>query len=168
MIRQWYYEFPIGLIGIVESGGAIVRIHLGRGHKDEKRPYEEVETPLLRRAAAQLAEYFDGGRRCFDLPLDPLGTPFQRTVWQALRTIPYGETQTYAQVAARIGQPRACRAVGMANHHNPVMIVVPCHRVVGSNGSLTGYASGLAVKARLLELESGVVPLFPSLFDGQP
>lgn len=160
MLKQWYYEFPVGLLGIVEHRGSIVRIHLGKQHKQEQRPFDEEETPLLRCAAGQLREYFSGQRNRFELPLDPAGTPFQRAVWQALTEIPCGETRTYAQIAAHVGRPRACRAVGMANHCNPVMIVIPCHRVVGSDGSLTGYASGLPVKEYLLGLERGELPLF--------
>lgn len=109
---------------------------------------------LLRQAARELAEYFAGTRREFTFPVAPAGTPFQQAVWAALRTIPFGQTRTYGQIAAQIGRPTACRAVGMANNRNPVAIVVPCHRVVGSGGGLTGYAGGLGVKAFLLELEA--------------
>ena len=101
----------------------------------------------------ELREYFAGTRRAFTLPLAPAGTPFQQEVWAALREIPYGETRTYGQIAARIGRPKACRAVGMANNRNPIGIVVPCHRVVGASGALVGYAAGLAVKESLLRLE---------------
>lgn len=110
-------------------------------------------TPLLREAAKQLAEYFTGCRTTFDLPLAPAGTPFRQAVWRALGTVPYGATSTYAQIAAAIGNPRACRAVGMANHCNPLPILIPCHRIVGANGRLTGYAGGLERKQALLELE---------------
>ncbi len=112
------------------------------------------EHPLLDRLASQLDEYFAGGRRSFDLPLDPVGTAFQREAWRALCAIPYGDTRTYGQQAVAIGRPRAVRAIGAANGRNPISIVVPCHRVVGANGSLTGFAGGLDVKRRLLELES--------------
>jgi methylated-DNA-[protein]-cysteine S-methyltransferase len=105
------------------------------------------------RACSQLAEYFAGSRRSFTLPLDLGGTPFQRSVWEALRAIPYGETTTYAQLAAAIGRPRAVRAVAAAVGRTPVPIIVPCHRVVGSDGSLTGYRGGLERKRALLELE---------------
>ena len=101
----------------------------------------------------ELAEYFSGERRAFDLPLSLEGTAFQRADWAALCEIPYGETRSYGQIAARLGNPKACRAVGMANHRNPVAVLVPCHRVVGKNGSLTGYAGGLDVKEGLLALE---------------
>jgi methylated-DNA-[protein]-cysteine S-methyltransferase len=103
---------------------------------------------------AQLAEYFAGGRTGFDLLLAPQGTPFQLEVWAALREIPYGETETYGQLAARVGRPGSSRAVGAANGRNPISIVVPCHRVVGAAGSLTGYAGGLDAKRRLLDLEA--------------
>jgi len=110
--------------------------------------------PLLEAVAVQLAEYFCGERRAFDVPLDPVGTPFQREAWAELRTIPYGRTRSYAEQAAAIGRPRAVRAIGAANGRNPISIIVPCHRVIGSDGSLTGFAGGLDVKRFLLELES--------------
>lgn len=109
--------------------------------------------PLLAQAARELGEYFDGIRRTFTFPISLQGTPFQKEVWRALRSIPYGETRTYGQIAAQIGRPKAVRAVGMANHRNPLPIVVPCHRVVGADGSLTGYAGGLDIKTLLLRLE---------------
>ncbi|MET7639959.1 methylated-DNA--[protein]-cysteine S-methyltransferase [Streptomyces sp. NPDC005438] len=110
--------------------------------------------PLFQRARDQLEEYFAGRLRRFDLPLAPRGTAFQRSVWRALTTIPYGATTTYGALAARLGRPSASRAVGMANGRNPISVVVPCHRVVGSNGALTGFGGGLPRKARLLGLES--------------
>lgn len=108
---------------------------------------------------AQLDEYFGGGRTCFDLPLAPRGTPFQRSVWAALLTIPYGETRSYGQIAASLGAPTASRAVGTANGSNPLPIVVPCHRVIGSTGTLTGYSGGLERKRHLLDLETAAPPL---------
>ncbi len=117
---------------------------------------------LCERVVVQLSEYFDGSRTEFDLPLDLEGTPFQESVWTALSTIPYGETVTYATQADRIGRPSAVRAVGAANGRNPVPIVLPCHRVIGASGSLTGYAGGLDRKRRLLELEGALES--PSLF----
>lgn len=108
-------------------------------------------------AVAQLEEYFAGRRRSFDLPLAPEGTPFQRAVWQALTDIPYGETLSYGELARRIGKPQASRAVGLANGANPLPIVVPCHRVIGADGSLTGFGGGLDIKRKLLALErSGI------------
>lgn len=113
------------------------------------------ETPLLRTARTQLLEYLSGTRRSFDLPLEAAGTAFQRSVWEALGAIPYGQTRTYGEVAAAVGRPKAVRAVGQANHVNPLPIFIPCHRVVGKNGALTGYAGGLDLKGALLALESG-------------
>ncbi|MDF2617091.1 MAG: Methylated-DNA--protein-cysteine methyltransferase [Sedimentibacter sp.] len=114
---------------------------------------EMNETNLLRNAALQLNEYLEGKRNSFDLPLNPKGTEFQKKVWAALCDIPYGETRSYKQIAESVGNPKACRAVGMANNKNPIMIFIPCHRVVGSDGSLTGYAGGLDMKEKLLSLE---------------
>ncbi|CAK9884484.1 MAG: Methylated-DNA--protein-cysteine methyltransferase, constitutive [Candidatus Erwinia impunctatus] len=111
--------------------------------------------PLLRDAEKQLGEYFTGQRTQFSLKLAPEGTVFQRSVWQVLQQIPYGETRSYQQVAALAGYPRAVRAVGAANGRNPLSILVPCHRVIGANGKLTGFAGGLETKAFLLDLESG-------------
>lgn len=123
----------------------------------EVMPEKDDASPLLGQAADQLREYFAGQRKTFDLPLAPQGTAFQKAVWKALLEIPYGQTCTYGDIARRIGNPRAARAVGMANHCNPLMIVVPCHRVVGSGGALTGYACGLDIKKFLLELEKAHV-----------
>jgi methylated-DNA-[protein]-cysteine S-methyltransferase len=111
---------------------------------------------VLDRAARELDEYLAGTRRSFDLPLAPRGTPFQRAVWEALTAIPYGTTATYAQLATAVGRPAAVRAVGQANGRNPIAVVVPCHRVVGADGSLTGYAGGTDRKAALLDLERRV------------
>jgi methylated-DNA-[protein]-cysteine S-methyltransferase len=114
---------------------------------------ENTKHPVLVEAERQLAEYFAGQRKRFALKLDVSGTPFQRKVWNALLTIPFGETRSYAQIAQQIGHPSAARAVGAANGRNPLSIVAPCHRVIGSGGALTGFAAGLDVKARLLALE---------------
>lgn len=117
-------------------------------------PREEApDHPVLAAARAQLAAYFAGTRQRFDLPLDPRGTVFQQAVWQALLTIPFGETRSYAAIARQIGRPSATRAVGAANGRNPLSIVAPCHRVIGSNGALIGFAGGLAAKEMLLRLE---------------
>lgn len=117
------------------------------GWREEEKPFREV--------IRQLKEYFAGKRRRFDLPLAPEGTDFQLKVWRALRTIPYGETWSYGQLSRRIGKPEASRAVGAANGRNPLPIIVPCHRVIGADGSLTGFGGGLKIKQQLLELESG-------------
>lgn len=142
-------ETPIGRLGIAENGSGITDIFL---YGAEEAPINE-ETPLLQKAMQELREYFAGRRKSFDLPLSLHGTPFQLADWAALQTIPYGETRNYRQIAELIGSPKACRAVGGANNHNPVIIVVPCHRVIGTDGSLVGYGCGLEVKQFLLELE---------------
>ena len=116
--------------------------------------FEKMETPLLKEASKQLTEYFDRKRKKFDLPLALNGTEFQVKTWKALQSIPYGKTCSYGDLAKKIGNPKASRAVGNANNRNPLHIIVPCHRVIGSNGSLTGYAAGLDVKRLLLDLEN--------------
>jgi len=115
--------------------------------------YVKAETPLIKKAATQIEEYLAGKRKKFALSLVMYGTEFQAAVWRALQDIPYGETRSYKEIAAAIGRPTAVRAVGMANHRNPISIIVPCHRVIGHNGSLVGYGGGLPLKRRLLELE---------------
>lgn len=146
------YKTPIGHITIVENGTAITHIHFGE--LDDLQSYgTDRSTQLLEMAFTQLSEYFSGSRTVFDLPLCPAGTEFQQKVWRALLEVPYGETRTYGEIAARVGSPKASRAVGMANHHNPIAIVIPCHRIIGKNGTLTGYAGGLAIKQSLLQLE---------------
>jgi methylated-DNA-[protein]-cysteine S-methyltransferase len=113
------------------------------------------ETEVLKNAAGQLIEYLQGKRTVFDMPLAPEGTAFQRQVWEALLEIPYGETYSYGRLARDIGKPGAARAVGMANNRNPIPVIIPCHRVIGADGSLTGYGGGLPMKERLLALEKG-------------
>ena len=146
------YSFPVISLLLAEEGGALTHVafadYLPAGCIDR-------QTPLLAEAARQLNEYFAGNRRTFDLPLAPRGTPFQQKVWQALRTIPYGQTRSYGDIARQIDAPKACRAVGMANHVNPIAIIIPCHRVIGKSGRLTGYAGGLNIKEYLLRLEQG-------------
>lgn len=144
-----FYETPMGRIGIADDGRAVTRVFFSR-QKDEG-----VESALARKTYHQLMEYFEGNRRDFTIPLDPRGTVFQRRVWKALSEIPYGETRSYKQIAEQIGHPKAYRAVGMANNRNPIAILIPCHRVIGSNGTLVGYAGGVSVKERLLLLEAG-------------
>ena len=141
------FESPVGEVGVAEDEGKIVWV--GFGEAEGRRG----TSPLLRDAEGQLRAYFAGRLHKFDLPLGLRGTEFQKRVWRALCRIPYGETRSYGEVAAMIGNPKACRAVGMANNRNPVSIIVPCHRVVGSDGSLVGYGGGLGVKKFLLELE---------------
>lgn len=142
---------PIGLLWLLQEDAALVR--LTGTEPADLALYPPENTPLLTEAERQLTEYFAGQRKAFDLPLAPAGTPFQQSVWQALREIPYGETRTYKEIAETIGRPKAFRAVGQANHINPIMIIQPCHRVVGSDGSLTGFAYGTDMKRLLLDLE---------------
>jgi methylated-DNA-[protein]-cysteine S-methyltransferase len=153
MKSVFFYDYPVGTIGIAEDRGAVCRVFFG-GELMSATSFDTVETPLIRKAAAQLMEYFDGKRGGFDLPLVLHGTDFQMSVWKALQTIPAGETRSYKEVAVMVGNPNASRAVGMANHRNPIAIIIPCHRVIGHNGSLTGYGGGLSIKQYLLELEN--------------
>lgn len=141
---------PLGLMALAGEGDFITHLYL------PGRPTPRLAshpTPLLQEGERQLLEYLGGQRKTFDLPLNPQGTPFQKRVWQALEAIPWGETRTYLDIAQAADCPRGFRAVGMANHHNPIPIFIPCHRVVGSDGSLTGYAGGLELKKALLALE---------------
>ena len=151
MNSMYFYDTPIGLLTIAENGTAITQVAFGQ--ETATAGYAIAETPLLAETFRQLQLYFDGGLRQFDLPLALEGTDFQKDVWAALTTIPYGETRSYGQIAQQIGRPKACRAVGGANHHNPISIIIPCHRVIGANGTLTGYGGGLDIKEKLLRLE---------------
>ncbi len=145
-------DTPIGTLRLVSTGRQLAAIQFPGRHRE--RPGEvEARDPVLDTCAGQLREYFAGRRTRFDLPLAPGGTAFQQSVWRALAQIPYGELRSYADIAAAIGRPAAVRAVGAANGRNPLPIVVPCHRVIGSDGSLTGFAGGLDIKRRLLALE---------------
>jgi len=142
-------ESPIGLLMLVEEDGALTEVRFGKCCEN----ITLCDTPLLKKAVQELNEYFSGQRKTFTVPLNPKGTPFQQRCWNALLQIPYGETRTYGQQAAMIGNPKACRAVGMGNHRNPLPVFIPCHRVVGANGTLTGYAGGLHIKETLLQIE---------------
>lgn len=143
------YETDLGTLTFAEKRGGLFRLYFGNADIEGKKK----ATPLLDSAALQLEEYADGKRHEFELPIILEGTPFQMDVWSALRAIPYGQTATYKQIAQQLGNPAACRAVGMANNKNPLAIIVPCHRVVGADGSLTGYAGGIELKRRLLDIE---------------
>ena len=140
-------DSPIGTLGLCARDGCLVRIVFGG---TDAQPGDD---PVLIEAKNQLEEYFSGTRREFDLPLMPEGTDFQKKVWRALCDIPYGETRSYADIAAAVDSPKGFRAVGMANHVNPIPVIIPCHRVVGKNGKLTGYAGGLDMKQILLDIE---------------
>ena len=147
---------PVGKLKLVASERALIAVLWENDDPGRVRLGELVETsthPILMETERQLTEYFGGKRRSFSVPLDLRGTPFQRNVWEALLAIPFGETRTYGELAERLGNPQASRAVGAANGKNPVSIIVPCHRVIGASGKLTGFAGGLEAKARLLSLE---------------
>jgi methylated-DNA-[protein]-cysteine S-methyltransferase len=146
-------DSPVGPLTLAERDGALARLSFG-AHGRHGAP-----TPLLARATEQLNKYFAGERRGFDLPLAPTGTDFQLACWRALAEIPYGETRSYGEQAVRIGKPESIRAVGAANGANPIAIILPCHRVIGADGSLTGFGGGLETKRRLLDLEAGILTL---------
>lgn len=151
--NYYTYETALGNIMIASDGSAINAVQFENMANWSGR---KTATSLTDRAARQLDEYIAGKRRQFELPLHPIGTVFQQSVWKGLLSIPYGETRSYKQVAQSIGKPSASRAVGMANNKNPILIMIPCHRVVGSDGALVGYAAGLDIKKRLLELEESI------------
>lgn len=149
------YRSPVGALQLEYEDGEVVSLRKAKedAAESEENAAESEENALTALVFRQLDEYFAGTRRSFDFPCRAQGTPFQRKVWAALRDIPYGETRTYGDIARAIGQPKAARAVGMANNRNPIYIATPCHRVIGADGSLVGYGGGLAMKAALLELE---------------
>ena len=152
-------DSPVGPLTVISDETAVTRIRFGRfsDGSDDPEAFRSTDAALpkvLRLAVRELAAYFSGELQHFTVPVAPAGTPFQQRVWAALQRIPYGATCSYRAIAEAVGNPKGCRAVGMANHRNPIPIIIPCHRVVGTNGALTGYASGLKIKSQLLELES--------------
>ena len=151
-----FLDSPVGGLLLARDEAGLRMIHFANGrHRRSPAAEWHERNEGFDDTVAQLTEYFAGARRQFDLQLAPQGTPFQQLVWRALLDIPYGETISYGELAARIGQRTASRAVGLANGSNPLSIVIPCHRVIGANGKLTGYGGGLPVKERLLALERG-------------
>ncbi len=146
-ISYAYYDSKIGILKIGVRGGAVCEL------KTADRRGQSCPLPLSDIAFKEISEYLDGKRKIFDFPIAPSGTDFQKAVWSALCKIPYGETRTYGEIAKSVGNPKAARAVGGACNKNPVLLAVPCHRVLGADGSLTGFASGLENKKYLLELE---------------
>ncbi len=159
MTQLFYKEIasPVGTLKLVASSDALVAVLWERERRNRVKldaMTSAPQQPILLAAERQLAEYFAGARTEFDLPLQPDGSEFQKKVWQALREIPFGQTRSYLDLAKAVGSSKAARAVGAANGKNPLSIIVPCHRVVGSNGSLTGFAGGLETKAALLALEA--------------
>lgn len=149
------YAMPIGKVVIAEQNGFITDLFPITKAKETIKAFNE-ETNLLKEAASQLRRYFEGSLCNFDLPLNPIGTEFQKDVWKALCDIPYGETRSYKEIAIAINNEKAVRAVGLANNRNPISFVIPCHRVIGSDGSLVGYGGGLPLKVHLLRLEKNV------------
>ena len=158
MIRSCCIETPIGPLTVAADEQAVRAVRFGAdGASGAAMPGVSGPLPaVLQQAVEELTAYFAGRLTDFTVPVAPQGTPFQQRVWAALQQIPYGETRSYRQLAEAVGQPKACRAVGMANHRNPIPILIPCHRVVGADGSLTGYGGGLEIKSRLLRLEQPV------------
>jgi len=163
--RQYFFstmQSPLGQLKLMAGGDSLAAVLWekeipGRVRLSASEEYDAH--PVLIEAKRQLAEYFAGERRAFDLKLDFAGTEFQKSVWQALLMIPYGETRSYGELAQQLGNHKAVRAVGAANGRNPISIIVPCHRVIGASGSLTGFGGGLEAKAFLLNLESKQMPL---------
>ena len=151
---QCYYTYvtKLGIVHIEQKDNKITKIKI---EKEEEliKHIQKKETELIKNTYQQIKEYLEGKRKDFQIPLKQQGTKFQQKVWNVLLQIPYGETRSYKQIAQAIGNPKACRAVGMANHNNPYIIVVPCHRVIGQNDKLVGYAGGLDIKQQLLEIE---------------
>lgn len=152
-MNYFKYQTAIGSLTFCEEEGKITVI----SSQYQPETGEEKETETIQRAYAQIKEYLDGNRKTFDLPLAPKGTKFQKQVWQALSDIPYGQTRTYKEIAVAVGNPKAVRAVGMANNRNPLIVVVPCHRVIGSDGKMIGYAAGVDKKEFLLRLEGSMI-----------
>lgn len=149
-------DTPVGTMTVTASERSIIEVRFCTEPPVGSVPCSEAEAPeLLRQAACELREYFAGKRQRFTVPLAPQGSEFQKKVWDALQTIPYGETRTYKDIAIQIGHNLSYRAVGMANNRNPIAILIPCHRVIGYDGKLTGYAAGIGIKERLLDLEKG-------------
>ncbi len=144
---QYSYNTKIGEIFIAEGNGQITNISF------KKLDYPIKKSPLIEKTFIEIDEYLKGKRKTFDIPLALNGSPFQIKVWQELKKIPYGQTRTYKDIAKAAGNEKACRAVGMANNKNPIAIIIPCHRVIGQNGDLTGYAGGLDIKRKLLNIE---------------
>lgn len=158
-------DSPVGLLTLAGMGGRLQHLRMVDQTYEPNRADWQLDESAFSDAVEQLDEYFRGTHYEFDVDLDLVGTAFQKKVWEALLTIPYGETRSYAEIASQIGAPGAFRAVGLANGHNPIGIIVPCHRVIGANGSLTGYGGGLDRKRMLLGMEKSNSPAIPTLFD---
>lgn len=163
MIRYRVIDSPIGFLTLAGRGPVLTNLRMVDQTYEPDRADWTLDDRAFPDAVEQLGAYFAGELKQFDLRLEFNGTPFQQKVWEALRTIPYGETRSYGEIALQIGNPTASRAVGLANGHNPIAVIVPCHRVIGANGSLTGFGGGLDRKRTLLSLEQNAASL--TLFD---
>lgn len=158
MENAYFYDTEVGKIYITDDGKSITGLYFGKINFPEN--FIMKETDIIKKAINQLNDYFSGKRRKFDLPLAPCGTDFQKTVWRELQNIPYGETRSYKEIAEKIGRFKAFRAVGHANNKNPIPIFIPCHRVIGADGSLVGYGGGIEIKKYLLDMEKKFNTLF--------
>ena len=147
-MKSLVFNSPVGNLHIRSDKESIIEVSF-----TEKKPYCNDDCDVLRKCTNELGQYFAGKLKEFTVPIKLVGTDFRKKCWEALCTIPYGETISYKELASKVGNPKACRAVGGANHHNPIVVIVPCHRVIGSGGSLTGFGGGLDKKRFLLELE---------------
>jgi methylated-DNA-[protein]-cysteine S-methyltransferase len=157
MIHYCYMESPIGRLTLRGKEGVLEELHFPKSTKlTPVEPDHIYDENIFREVIRQLDEYFKGGRQHFELDLSTSGTPFQRQVWQELQNIPYGQAVSYSYIAEKIDNPKGCRAVGMANRKNPIPIIIPCHRVIGKDGTLTGFGGGLETKKFLLELEGAI------------
>ncbi len=151
------YQTKIGPIEIIEENGKITKLHFIKPEElKQQQKLQQQETSLIKQTYTQIKEYLEGKRKQFTIPIQPKGTPFQMRVWQELQKISYGQTKSYQDIANAIGNPKACRAVGMANHNNPIAIIIPCHRVIGKNHKLVGYAGGIDIKEKLLDIENEI------------
>jgi methylated-DNA-[protein]-cysteine S-methyltransferase len=160
-VNYYYYSHTVfGTIGMAEENGNIIRIMFGGNSIAPAEGDTQEETPLVKETFSQLDAYFAGNLKTFSLPLEPRGTDFMKLCWSQLCLIPYGETASYKDIAKAIGNEKAVRAVGLANNRNPIPLIIPCHRVIGSNGKLVGFAGGLDMKRKLLELEQKQYALF--------
>ena len=159
-------DSPIGPLTLAGTGSTLMHLRMvGQTHEPDRSGWEPADPDAFADVVTQLSSYFAGTLTEFDVDVQSNGTEFQRRVWSALQTIPYGETRSYGQIAEQIGSPAASRAVGLANGRNPISIIVPCHRVIGSSGGLTGYGGGIERKRALLELELNANSLTPALFE---
>lgn len=150
MKNLYFYDTILGMLGISDNGKEIIEVYFG---DENSQDLDIEETPLIKEAYTQISLFLQGKLKEFDLPIYLEGTDFQKKVWKALRDIPYGETRSYKDIAQVVDSPKAYRAVGMSNNKNPISIIIPCHRVIGSNGKLVGYGGGLDIKKTLLEIE---------------